>query len=89
MREVRAFRYLRGMHTVVIEGDSVRRAVVRGIYTVMAFIADEQLVMCDTIEEAVERVCNTVGQNPRDVLSELDAAGLLHPTTSTTGSANA
>lgn len=77
IRGIRRLRYLRSMHLVVIEGDSVKRALIRGIFSTIAFALGETATMCPTVEEAVARACEVTGQDPAALLRELGAAGLL------------
>lgn len=77
MASVRALKFFRVFHSVVIEGDSVHRALARGIYSIMTYALSEDLALFETVEEAVARACAVIGQDPRGVLRELDEAGLL------------
>ena len=79
MRCVRRLRYLRSLHLVVIEGDSVQRALIRGVFTSLAFLVGEAegATMCRTLDEAVARACEATGQDPAALLREIGATGLL------------
>jgi len=74
---IRRLRYLRSLHLVVIEGDSVKRALVRGVFSTIAFALGEAATMCPTVEEAVARACEVTGQDPAALVHEIGAAGLL------------
>jgi hypothetical protein len=77
MHCVRRLRYLRSLHLVVIEGDSVKRALIRGVFTPLAFLLGEAVDMCRTVDEAVARACKVTGQDPAALSREIGAAGLL------------
>lgn len=79
MHFVGRLRYLRSLHLVVIEGDSVKRALIRGVFAPLAFLMgeSEEATMCRTVDEAVARACKATGQDPVVVLREIGAAGLL------------
>jgi hypothetical protein len=74
---IRRLRYLRSQHLVVIEGDSVKRALIRGIFSTIAFALGEGVTTCRTVEEAVARACEVTGQDPAELLREIGEAGLL------------
>lgn len=76
---IRRLRYLRSLHLVVVEGDSVKRALVRGVFTPLAFLLGESVAMFRTVEEAVARACEETGQEPAALLREIGDAGLLAP----------
>jgi len=77
MRDIRRLRYLRSLHLVVVEGDSVEHALVRGVFTPLAFLLGESVAMFRTVEEAVARACEETGQEPAALLREIREAGLL------------
>jgi hypothetical protein len=78
--EVKALRYLRRLHVVVIEGDSIERVVSRGVYNALSFVLAETLATADSVDEALVNVCAVAGEDVDEVKSALAEADVLYST---------
>jgi len=77
VRAIRGLGYLRELHCVVIEGDSMERKLVRGIFSTIGFAIGDEALYCATVEEAVKRACARLGQDEHATLADARAQGLL------------
>jgi hypothetical protein len=75
--QARPLRHLREIHAVVIEGDSRRRAIVRGVVSLFAFALGEDIVICTRAREAIARVCRKIGEDESNVTAHARGRGWI------------
>jgi hypothetical protein len=62
-------------HGVVIQGDSRRRAIARGIFAAVAFVIGDEFWISRTVADAVMRVCAVVRADPVGALAVAKSLG--------------
>jgi hypothetical protein len=74
---VRGYRFVRSLHLIVLEGNSLERRLARGIFATMTYLLGEQLVVAPTVDEAIDRAAAVVEQDPVKTRASLEALGVL------------